>query len=286
VKLVEAAADVWADAIKFQTFDAVDICADIALPFGHDIASDAWLTSLRVTRMRELFAKGGLPRDWHAPLRDLAQSMGLAFLSTPFSVNAARFLVNDIGVPALKIASGDLTFTPLLDYAAGAQLPVILSTGASTMAEVRQAVATLRAYDPHLPLALLHCVCQYPCQAEDANLLAIRALLGAAGNPMALGWSDHTLSYDVVPALAVACGATVLEKHLRLDDDHTSIDVGHSLTPEAFSRMVTTVRMTPSIIGVAYKAPRPCEAHERLWIRRDPRDWLRPFGRAREGAWL
>lgn len=282
--LVRAAAQAGADAIKFQTFTAEEICADIPLPFGVDAQHDAWLREMGVSRMRELFAKGGLPRPWHAPLKALADSLDIAFLSTPFSVDAARFLVDEIGVPAIKIASGDLTFTPLLEYAASTGLPVILSTGGATMEEIGIAEDSFYASSiPGSQLAILHCCSVYPAPSSMVNLRAIGAIRRAF--VCTVGFSDHTLSVNDVPMLAVACGATILEKHIRLSGDFASIDTAHSLDTEAFATYVQAARMAPAILGHGRKEPHERERHDRLWARRDPSDWLRPEQAAREGQW-
>jgi len=279
--LVRVAASAGADAVKFQTFTPEEICADVPILFGHDAAHDAWCQRLGVTRMRELFAKGGLPRAWHASLRDLAASLGLAFLSTPFSVDAARFLVNEIGVPALKIASGDLTYTPLLAYAARTGLPVILSTGGATMPEVRTACNVFWEADAG-HIVVLHCVSVYPCDDALVNIAAVRGLRKVLCLPV--GFSDHTLSVDLIPSLAVALGATVLEKHLRLDHDTTSVDAAHALTPTQFRQYVEAARRTPAVLGHGWKEPQEEERHDRLWSRRG-KDGLRPTDAARKGRW-
>lgn len=285
-RLVEAAAAAGADAIKFQTYTAEEICADVPLLFGHNAAHDAWARRLGVTRLRALFALGGLPRAWHAPLKALAASLGLAFLSTPFSVDAARFLVEEIGVPALKIASGDLTFLPLLDYAARTGLPVLLSTGGATLCEVRHALHRLRPPGQPTPVGVFHCVSVYPCPDDAVNLRAVHRMHASLADAQtAVGWSDHTLSPDVIPALAVMMGATVIEKHLRLTEDTTSVDAAHSLTPAQFRHMIAAVRALPAILGHGEKIPHALELHDRLFARRDPSDWLRPQMRGRLGAW-
>lgn len=284
--LVRAAAWAGADAIKFQTIDPARIAADIPFPFGHDPQTDAWARRLGVTSFRDLYRHGGLPRPWHAPLRDLAHTLGLAFLSSPFDLDSARFLVEEIGVPALKIASGNLTFPPLLQYAAQHPIPTLLSTGAATLAEVQTALDTL--YVARGPawsgVVLLHCVSVYPCPLEALNLFALSTLRSCV-EAGAVGFSDHTTNRDVVPALAVAYGATVYEKHLKLAEDMTSIDAAHSLTPAEFQHLVETIRLVPQLLGDGVKAPHPLEAHDRLWARRSPTDWLRPTDAARAGAW-
>ncbi len=288
--LVVAAAESGADAVKFQTFTAEEICADIPLLIGYNVAHDAWLTSQGVTRMRELFARGGVPRVWHAPLKKLAEDVGITFLSTPFSCDALRFLVEDIGVSAIKIASGDLTFTPLLQAAAQTRLPILLSTGAATYAEILKALGVIniaRGYKAYAHLAdviVLHCRALYPCPDAYASLRVISHLqhyCSVAG----IGWSDHSLDDTLVPALAVACGACLIEKHLRLDGDTTSVDAEHSLTPTQFRHMVDVVRRVPAILGDGRKEPVGREVHERAWMRRSPEDWRRPTQRAREGFW-
>lgn len=293
VALIVEAANAGADAIKFQTFTAEEICADIPFPYGHDSQHDAWARSLGVVSLRDLFSKGGLPRQWHKPLKALADELGIAFLSTPFSVDAARFLVEDVGVKALKIASGDLTFTPLLDYAAGSELPVILSTGGSTEDEVYAVVSSGRmwaALDENR-LVIMHCLSIYPSHEVFTNLRAIQGMKNRMRSSLIekpsciMGFSDHTLSVDMVPALAVACGATVLEKHLCLEYDTSSIDIGHSLTPSQMKTYIQSARSAAEILGHGRKEPHALEMHDRLWARRDPSDWLRPTREAREGRW-
>ena len=293
-RLVAAAADAGADAVKIQTFNPEDICADIPLPFGHDAKHDAWLRSLGVTRMRELFALGGFPRAWTPGLKRHAERCGVELISTPFSVDAARWLVEEIGVKAIKIASGDLTFTPLLEYAASTGLPMLVSTGGATYREVRDAYVTIceardKKYERDriemsLSIAFFHCVSAYPCHELFVNLRAIADVKSAIAY-FPVGFSDHTLSIDIVPALAMACGATIYEKHIRLEDDNCSVDAQHSITPRQFKSMVEVLRLTHVILGDGVKKPHQLEMHDRIWARRDPHDWLRPMQEARQGRW-
>jgi pseudaminic acid synthase len=282
--LVRAAAEAGADAVKTQTFVPAEIAADCPFPYGHDAATDVWARGLGVERFPDLFRHGGLPRPWHAPLKALAESLGLVFLSTPFSVDAARFLVEEIGVSALKIASGDLTFTPLLAYADRTGLPIILSTGAATLAEIDTAVRS-DLIETWLArrLVVLHCRSIYPCHPTVMNLLSLRTLATRYACPV--GLSDHTLDTERIPSMAVTLGASCYEKHLRLADDTTSIDVQHSLTPTQFAHMVDVLRATPVILGDGVKEPHVLEQHDRLFARRDPCDGLRPMMAARQGAW-
>ena len=282
--LVYTAAAAGADAIKWQTYTAEEICADVPLLFGHDPAHDAWCQRMGVTRMRELFSKGGLPREWHAPLKQEAEGLGLTFLSTPFSVGSAKFLVEDIGVPALKIASGDLTFTPLMAYAASTGLPLIVSTGGATLDECKQACESpLEDAWMGERLALLHCCSVYPSMPAMMNLRCLVTLARELDVPV--GLSDHTLSTELVPALACMLGASLFEKHMRLAGDSTSVDAGHALDPGQFCTYVQTIRGMASVLGDGVKRPQPEEMHDKLWARRSPLDWLRPTEEARAGRW-
>lgn len=279
VALIEAAAEAGADAVKVQTFTADEIAADIPFPYGHDAAHDAWARGLGVVGLRDLFKLGGLPRDWHKPLKAVAESLGLAFLSTPFSVDGARFLVEEVRVPALKIASGDLTFQPLLEYVTPLSIPVIMSTGGATFTEVYAIFDNVRLREH---LAMLHCCAVYPAGEDMVNLAAIRTM-HCFGCPV--GFSDHTLSVDVVPVLAIACGSTVYEKHLTIDRSAGGIDSAHSLEPHEFKRMVEVIRRVPLILGDGVKKPHAKEMHDRLWARRSPVDNKRPTEAARQGQW-
>ena len=283
-RLVSAAAWAGADAVKVQSFVADDLCADVPILFGHDAFHDAWCQRLGVTRLRELFAKGGLPRDWHAPLKQLAEDLGLTFLSTPFSLDAARFLVDEIGVPALKIASGDLTFTPLLQYASSTGLPLIVSTGGATLEECRIACeGPLEEAWMSERLALLHCVSSYPAMPTMMNLRCLTTLARELDVPV--GLSDHTLSLELVPAVACMLGCPIFEKHIKFTGDMMSVDAGHALDPVQFAVYVRTIRDMAAVLGDGVKRPQPEEMHDKLWAARDPSDWLRPKMRGRLGDW-
>lgn len=271
LELVHAAAEAGADAIKFQTYTADELCSATPIPGRNG------------QTLRDVLAAGGLPRVWHAELQEVAHQRGLIFLSTPFSVDAARFLVNELHVPALKIASGDLLFAPLLQYVASTGLPLLVSTGAATLSEVQATVAAslLKVYQAH-HLTLFHCVSAYPCPPEAANLRAITTL--KTWFPYAaVGWSDHTLSVTT-PAIAVALGATVIEKHFCLRrTGNRSMDAPHSLEPEEFAAMCREVRAVHALLGTGIKAPQLCEQSERQWARRG-NDGLRPTDAVRGGG--
>ena len=280
--LVEAAHAAGAQACKFQTFSADRIAApNIVIPRGFNPAHDAWLDRIGAVTVQDVLSQGGLPWEWHEELQALAASLGISFLSTPFSLEDAKFLVEEIKVPGIKIASGDITFLPLLAYAGGTGLPIILSTGASSPLEIKQALELLGMKDGYAErVALLHCVSIYPCPIHAINLQRLREFSNDEERSTRIcgtyGLSDHTLSVTTVPAMAVALGATVYEKHLRLDEG-TSVDTDHSLTPSQFKAMVATLRDASLAMGGEWPTVMPpAEAHERLWMRRSPEDWKRP----------
>lgn len=288
------AAKAGADAVKFQTFTGEEIAADgIKIPRGISREHDRWLDSIgSPDTLRDLLSVSGIPRDWHIPLKQVAERHDIDFLSTPFSVDAARFLVEEVRVRALKIASGDITFKPLHQYAASTNLDIIFSTGGSTWTEVcnvlnhyRNRKTKYQGYS-HNRVVVMHCRSIYPCPLHKANLSSIPFLRRALSIYMyGVGYSDHT-QWTWIPAIAVALGATVVEKHFSLDVDKGTADDVVSASPRDFRDIASMVHNVPIAIGncedLHYDE---AEAHDRLWARRSPKDWLRPTEEARQGRW-
>ncbi len=250
-RLVTAAATAGADAVKFQTFQAETLATATAAKAEYQSAAlgDDGLSQQAMLKRLEL------PRVAYLTLQEQAAKAGLTFLSTPFAPDDAAFLA-ELGLPALKIASGDVTNLPFLAQAARYGHPLLLSTGMATMAEVAEAVATVRA-NGNPPLILLHCVSNYPAEASDCNLHALRTLQETFGVPV--GWSDHTAGWDIAAA-AVALGACLIEKHLTMDTTQAGPDHQASLDPPAFAEMVRAVRRVEAARGDGVKRPRPSEA--------------------------
>lgn len=255
-RLVEAAASTGADAVKFQTFRAALL-----------VTRDARKAAYQVERtgaddgQEAMLAALELSFDTFRALKDHAESLGLAFLSTPFDVPALEFLAG-LGVGALKLSSGEVTHRALLESAGATGLPVLLSTGMSTLADVEGAlldVASGRrraALTGPPPLVLLHCVSSYPARAEDVHLRAMPRMGALFGVPV--GYSDHTPGIELAP-LAVALGARVFEKHLTLDRALPGPDHAASLEPAAFAEMIARMRLARVFLGSAAKAPAPVE---------------------------
>ena len=257
LRLVDAAAEAAADAVKFQTFSADALATADAPQAAYQRRQSPAGSQLEMLRGLELSLSA-----LHA-CRERARDRGITFLSTPFDVASVQVLA-DLGVPAFKIGSGDLTNLVLLRAAARHGLPLILSTGMASLDEVDAAVADLRGHgDP--PLVLLQCTSAYPADAEDANLAAMATMRDRFGVPV--GYSDHTLGIAVATA-AAALGAAVIEKHLTLDRSLPGPDHAASLEPGEMADLVVAVRDAHAARGDGIKAPRRDEEDVRKVARR------------------
>lgn len=258
LRLVDVAAAAGADAVKIQTFSAERLVAPTARKAEYQLkTTDAGESQLAMLKRLELDEAA------HRVVQERARQKGILFLSSPFDEESAD-LLERLPVPAFKIASGELTNLPFLRHVARKRLPMLVSTGMSTLEEVSAAVEAIRgAGDP--PLALLHCVSSYPAEAADANLRAMRTLADAFGVPV--GFSDHTLGTTVAVA-AVACGARVLEKHITLDKRRPGPDHAASLEPAELDAMMSAVRDVERALGGGVKEPRPMELDVRQVARK------------------
>jgi N,N'-diacetyllegionaminate synthase len=256
-ELVHAAADAGADMVKFQAFRAKEIASRSAEP-AHYQRQRAGAAS-----QQDLLEALTLDLDDFAGLAELCKSANIEFLCTAFDVAMLAELVA-MGMPCIKIASGELTNSPALERAAALNRPILLSTGMATLAEVRSALDVLgraQAYD----ITLLHCTSLYPAPIDAINLRAMVTLRQAFDLPV--GYSDHTLG-DHVAITAVALGACVIEKHLTLDAGSAGPDHAASLEPEAFAVMVGRLRETAAALGDGVKAPSPDEIEMAALVRR------------------
>jgi N-acetylneuraminate synthase len=240
VALVEKAADAGADAIKVQTYTPDTMTID-APQECFTIHGSVW----NGRKLYDLYAEAHMPWEWHAPLQQIAQRRGLAFFSTPFDASAVD-LLEQLEVPAYKVASFEIVDIPLLRRIGATGKPVIVSTGMATTAEIDEAVSTLR--ESGTAVALLKCTSAYPAPPESMNLRAIPHLAERYAVPV--GLSDHTLSL-AVPVAAVALGACIIEKHFTLSRQAPSPDSGFSLEPREFSAMVDAVRTAEQSLGLA-----------------------------------
>lgn len=257
-RLVDVAADAGADAVKFQTFRADRLASPAAAKAAYQLD-----TTDPAETQRDMLRKLELGKDQLQIVKARCAERGILFLSTPFDEESAD-LVDALGVPAFKIASGEVTNWPLLRHIARKGKPVMVSTGMSYLGEIDDAVRVLREAGCH-ELILLHCVTSYPAPPEDANLLAMRMMEGAFGVPV--GFSDHTDGLAVALA-AVALGACALEKHLTLDRTLAGPDHAASLEPAAFKQLVADVRRVERARGDGRKQPAHSELANRSVVRR------------------
>lgn len=249
-QLVLAAGRSGADAVKFQTARA-----DLFISPGD---------ADRLARFRSY----EFSNDQWRTLADVARRETLAFLSTPLDLDSATML--EPLVDAFKIASGDITFVPLLRQVAATGKPLIVSTGASTVADIEAAIecvrTTWRSQGVKGDLALLHCVSAYPTPPGEANLAMIRTL--SAFRDATIGYSDHVAGTEAA-VVAVAAGARIIEKHFTLDKAQSSFrDHALSADPAEFRDMVTRIRHTEAMLGSGEKALQPCERAMVAAIRR------------------
>lgn len=256
-RLVDAAADAGADAVKFQAFRADDVAAESAP------AAEYQRRTAGAESQRELLRGLELDAAAFAELKDHAEERGLVFLATPFDAWSVE-LLDRLGVAAYKIASPDVVNTLLLQDVGRRARPVILSTGTAVLEEVETAVRTLGESGAS-DIVVLHCVSAYPAPADEANLRAMETMRGALDVPV--GFSDHTQG-DEVALAAVALGASALEKHFTLDRSLPGPDHSSSLEPDELAAFVARVRRVESALGDGVKAPTPAERENADAIRR------------------
>ena len=280
--MVDAAANAGADAVKFQTFRAERLVSAGAPKAAYQAANTGTgggqLDMLRALELSE---------PQHREILARCEERGIAFMSTAFDVESLRFL-STLPMPAIKIASGDITAAPLVLEAARLGRPLFVSTGMCTLPEVQEALGVI-AYgllDGRAPsrvafaeayasaagraalvakVTLLHCVTDYPAALDEVNLKAMDVLSEAFG--LRVGYSDHTLGTTVALA-AVARGAVVLEKHFTLDRGLPGPDHRASLEPAELTRLVSEVREIERALGAARKEPTAGELRNRPVARR------------------
>jgi N-acetylneuraminate synthase len=258
LRLVDAAARAGADAVKFQTFKADRLAAAAAPTARYQRAGAGGEES-----QRKMLAKLELSDAAHRAVAARCKKRKILFLSTPFDQASVDFL-DTLGVPAFKTSSGDLTDLPLLSHIAAKGKPMIVSTGMSTLAEVRDAVRAVRRAG-NRRLVLLHCVSVYPAAPKDVNLKALETLARAFDVPV--GYSDHTTGLAASLA-AVARGARVIEKHFTLDRGLPGPDHRMSLDPASLAALVRGVRDVEAALGDGVKKPVAAEMETRRVARK------------------
>jgi N-acetylneuraminate synthase len=268
--LIDAAADSGADVVKFQSFNAAKLVTRHAPKAQYQVSNTG-----EAGAQIDMLSRLELSREDHLVLIERAAQRGVRFMSTAFDAENLAFL-GGLGMPAIKIPSGDITCGPLLLQAARLRQKLIVSTGMCTLRDVENALGVLafgltQSSEPRgvadfaaafasadgqaalrEKVTLLHCVTQYPAPAESVNLRAMATMAQAFGLPV--GYSDHTLGIEVALA-AVALGATVIEKHFTLDRNMRGPDHLASLEPGELARLVSGIRTISLALGSSAKQP-------------------------------
>ncbi len=283
LELVDVAADARADAVKFQTFKAHKLATAQAAKADYQVAN-----MQEAGNQLGMLAKLELSLDDHAALVQRCRQRGIHFMSTAFDAESLAHLAT-LGMPALKIPSGDISCGPLLLQAARLRMPLIVSTGMCSLADIEDALGVIAfgltqdgvpagrealtaaycsaagraALQQHV--RLLHCVTQYPAPPDAVNLRAMDTMAQAFGLPV--GYSDHTLGIEVALA-AVARGATIIEKHFTLDRTLPGPDHAASLEPAELAQMVRGIRTIGQALGSPLKTPAATEMPNRAVARR------------------
>ncbi len=240
VRTIEEIKKAGADAVKIQTYTA----DTLTIPCDNEFFRIAGGTLWDGRTLHDLYREASLPWEWQPKLQVRARESGLDFFSTPFDETAVDFL-ETMNIPAYKIASFELIDLPLLRKVATTSKPIIASTGMATLAEIEEALATIRAADGG-EVALLKCTSAYPAAPEDMNLRTIPDMHERFRVPV--GLSDHTLG-PAVPVAAVGLGACIVEKHFTLSRQLPGPDTAFSLEPKEFAAMVASIRETEKALG-------------------------------------
>lgn len=283
--LVDAAVRGGADVVKFQSFRANQLATAGAAKADYQKVTTGHQQS-QLEMLREL----ELGEDDEEQIAAACAGANIGYMSTPFDADSATHLVRRVGVSTLKVGSGDLTNAPLLLHLARFRLPIILSTGMATLAEVEQALGVIAfgylrdaAAQPkpadfsdvllereswtelRSRVTLLHCTTEYPADPQSINLRAMATLRDAFGLPV--GFSDHSRGIHIAAA-AVALGACVIEKHLTLDRNLPGPDHRASIEPPELAAMIGSIRDVEAALGDGRKVPAPQEFANRRIARR------------------
>ena len=283
-QLIEAAADAGADAVKFQTFKA-EMLASVNAPKAEYQNKNTDSTESQLDMLKKL----ELPLEEYPELIELCKQRGIAFLSTPFEAESLAFLVQKCKLPLIKIPSGEITNAPFLLSVAQTGLPVILSTGMSTLSDIENALSVLafgylHAHEPETAddfaksymeaqstgllrskVQLLHCTTEYPAPFDEVNLAAMDTMRHAFG--LDVGYSDHTKGI-AVPLAAAARGARIIEKHFTLDKKLPGPDHKASLEPNELKNMVDGIRQIELALGNGIKIPGKKELANSVVVRK------------------
>ena len=258
VKIIHAAKETGADAIKLQTYTPDTLTIDCRKADFFVGEGTLW----EGRSLYELYGEAFTPWEWQPKLKRIAEGIGLHLFSTPFDSTAVDFL-EEMDVPAYKVASFELVDIPLLQKIGSTKKPVIMSTGMANLTEIEEAVMTLREAGCS-EIAILKCTSAYPAPVEEMNLRTLPHLSEAFGCPV--GLSDHSLGI-AVPVAAIPLGACIIEKHFTLSRAIPGPDSAFSLEPQEFREMVKAIRIVEKALGTITYAPTAQEEKMRAYRR-------------------
>lgn len=241
-KIIKAAKDSGADAIKLQTYTADTLTIDCKNEYFH-IKEGLW----EGRYLYDLYKEACTPWEWQKELKNYADKIGIELFSTPFDKTSVDFL-ESIGVKKYKIASFEAVDYELIKYTASKGSPVIISTGISSFKEIQEAIDICKSAG-NSDITILKCTSAYPAGAEDMNLLTIKDMIEKfTPQGIKVGLSDHSTNNEISIA-ATALGATVIEKHFTLDRALGGADAGFSMNPDEFKELVNSIRLTEKALG-------------------------------------
>jgi pseudaminic acid synthase len=241
-----------------QTYTPDTITIESDLPWFYHDQDSLWSGK----SLYELYSEAYTPWDWHPHLRDVAMDIGIDLFSSAFDPSAVDFL-EEMGVPAHKVASFEIVDIPLIEKMARTGKPLIISTGMATIGEIEEAVVAARSAGAE-QIALLKCTSAYPAPPEEMNLRTIPHLAEAFAVPV--GLSDHSLGIEV-PVAAFCMGACIIEKHFTLSRAKSGPDSAFSLEPHEFSAMVKAIRVAEKALGKVHYGVSEQEAKSRVFRR-------------------
>lgn len=240
VQTIKAAKQAGADAIKFQTYKPESLSVDADTKYFAAKTEGIW----KGYTPYKLYEEAHTPWKWQPILKDIAEKEGLICFSSPFDFESVDFLEN-MNVPAYKIASFEITDIPLIKYTASKMKPIIISTGIATLADIELAVNTCIEVG-NKDIAILKCTSSYPAPYDEINLNTIPEIPKIFNT--LVGLSDHTMGFTV-PIAAVALGASIVEKHFILDRAIGGPDSSFSMEPKEFKQMVDSIRIVEKSLG-------------------------------------
>lgn len=252
-ELIDVAADAGADAVKFQTYSGDRI-------YSRKTPRFEYLKGISEKTPAELLEEISLPREWQAPLAEYAARQGIHFFSSPFDHEAVREL-DEIGVPALKIASFEIVDLPLIRTAAATGRPLLISTGMARLGEIEEALDAAREGGAEA-VGLMQCTSLYPAPPRLTNLAAMKTMRRAFGVPV--GLSDHTTGI-AVPIAAAALGAAFVEKHVTLDRTMAGPDHPFAIEPDELRAMVGGIREAQDALGDGGKEGPSAEERKEMY---------------------